>query len=127
MSTVIGKECHCGPRRFSLSAPSAREVATLSVGLEALPGFQTAVGRGRQDTAGLCAAGIRRLPEVWPIGTRISPGKVPNLPRGTPGRVQLQASRGFCPSCGARRMADDCMDAGGRAKQEPEPRVQPCW
>jgi ribosomal protein S27E len=23
--------------------------------------------------------------------------------------------RGFCPSCGARRMADDCMDAGGRA------------
>ena len=35
--------------------------------------------------------------------------------------------RGFCPSCGARRMADDCRDAGGRAKQEPEPRVRPCW
>jgi|GEM_PF-2838185 len=35
--------------------------------------------------------------------------------------------RGFCPSCGARRMADDCMDAGGRAKQEPEPRVRHCW
>ena len=30
--------------------------------------------------------------------------------------------RGFCPSCGARRMVDDCRDAGGRAKQEPEPR-----
>lgn len=30
--------------------------------------------------------------------------------------------RGFCPSCGARRMADDCRDAGGSAKQEPEPR-----
>jgi hypothetical protein len=35
--------------------------------------------------------------------------------------------RGFCPSYGARRMADDCMEAGGRAKQEPEPRVPPCW
>jgi ribosomal protein S27E len=35
--------------------------------------------------------------------------------------------RGFCPSCGARRMADDCMDAGGRAKQEPEPRPRCCW
>ncbi len=35
--------------------------------------------------------------------------------------------RGFCPSCGARRMADDCMDAGGRAKQEPEPRARHCW
>ena len=35
--------------------------------------------------------------------------------------------RGFCPSCGARRMADDCMDVGGRAKQEPEPKAQPCW
>ena len=35
--------------------------------------------------------------------------------------------RGFCPSCGARRMADDCRDAGGRAKQEPELRVRPCW
>ena len=32
--------------------------------------------------------------------------------------------RGFCPSCGARRMADDCREAGGRAKQEPEPRVK---
>ena len=35
--------------------------------------------------------------------------------------------RGFCPSCGARRMADDCRDAGGRAKQEPEPRPPRCW
>ena len=35
--------------------------------------------------------------------------------------------RGFCPSCGARRMADDCMDAGGRAKQEPEPKARPYW
>ena len=60
-----GKERLCGLRRFSLSAPSAREDATLSVGVEALPGFQAAVGRGRQDTAGLCATGIRGLPEVW--------------------------------------------------------------
>lgn len=30
--------------------------------------------------------------------------------------------RGSCPSCGARRMADDCRDAVRRAKQEPEPR-----
>ncbi len=35
--------------------------------------------------------------------------------------------RGFCPSCGARRMVDDCMDAGGRVKQEPEPRARPTW
>jgi len=35
--------------------------------------------------------------------------------------------RGFCPSCGARRMADDCMDAGGRAKQEPEPKARRYW
>jgi ribosomal protein S27E len=35
--------------------------------------------------------------------------------------------RGFCPNCGARRMADDCRDAGGRAKQEPEPRVRLYW
>ena len=35
--------------------------------------------------------------------------------------------RGFCPSCGARRMVDDCMDAGGRAKQEPEPKARPYW
>jgi hypothetical protein len=35
--------------------------------------------------------------------------------------------RGFYPSCGARRMADDCRDAGGRAKQEPEPRARRCW
>ena len=52
------------PPRFSLSAPPAREDSPLSVSLEALPGFQAAVGRGRQYTAGLCAAGIRRLPEV---------------------------------------------------------------
>jgi ribosomal protein S27E len=35
--------------------------------------------------------------------------------------------RGFCPSCGARRMADECMDARGRAMQEQLPRVRPCW
>jgi len=35
--------------------------------------------------------------------------------------------RGFCPSCGARRMADDCRDAGGRAMQEQLPRVRLCW
>ena len=35
--------------------------------------------------------------------------------------------RGFCPSGGARRMVDDCMDAGGRAKQKPEPKVPHCW
>jgi ribosomal protein S27E len=35
--------------------------------------------------------------------------------------------RGFCPSCGLRRMADDCRDAGGRAKHEPEPRARPSW
>jgi ribosomal protein S27E len=35
--------------------------------------------------------------------------------------------RGFCPSCGAWRMADDCMDAGGRAKQEPAPRARLFW
>ena len=59
-----GKERLRGLRRFSLSAPSAREDATLSVGVEALPGFQAAVGRRRQDATGLCAAGIRRLPEL---------------------------------------------------------------
>ena len=32
-------------------------------------GFQAAVGRGRQDTAGLCATGIRRLPEMRSAGT----------------------------------------------------------
>ncbi len=35
--------------------------------------------------------------------------------------------RGFCPSCGARRMADDCRDAGGRAMQEQLPRARRCW
>jgi len=35
-----GKEGLRGLRRFSLSAPSARENATLSVGLEALPAFR---------------------------------------------------------------------------------------
>jgi ribosomal protein S27E len=35
--------------------------------------------------------------------------------------------RGFCPSCGARRMADECREARGRAKQEPEPKARPCW
>jgi ribosomal protein S27E len=35
--------------------------------------------------------------------------------------------RGFCPSCGARRMADDCRDAGGRAMQEQLPRAPRCW
>ncbi len=48
-----GKDRLRGLRRFSLPAPSAREDATLSVGVEALPDFQAAVGRGRQDTAGL--------------------------------------------------------------------------
>ncbi len=51
-------------RRQAINAPPAREDSPLSVGLEALPGFQAAVGRGRQDTAVLCAARIRRLPEV---------------------------------------------------------------
>jgi ribosomal protein S27E len=35
--------------------------------------------------------------------------------------------RGFCPSCGARRMADECMDARGRAMQEQLPKVRRCW
>jgi hypothetical protein len=35
--------------------------------------------------------------------------------------------RGFCPSCGARRMADECRDARGRANQEPEPEALRCW
>ena len=35
--------------------------------------------------------------------------------------------RGFCPSCGARRMADDCRDAGGRAMQEQLPKAPRCW
>jgi hypothetical protein len=39
----------------------------------------------------------------------------------------LGERRGICPSCGARRMADDCMDAGGRAMQEQLPRVPRCW
>ncbi len=39
-----GKECLCGPRCFSLSAPSAREDAPLSVGVETLPGVQAEVG-----------------------------------------------------------------------------------
>jgi hypothetical protein len=52
-----GKECQCGPQCFSISVPSAREDAPLSVGIEALPSVQAAVGRGRQDVAGLCAAG----------------------------------------------------------------------
>jgi hypothetical protein len=60
-----GKDCQSGFRRFSLSAPSARENATLSVGVKALPGVQTAAGRGRQGTARLRAAGIRGLLEVW--------------------------------------------------------------
>ena len=43
----------------NVEGPLAREDSTLSVGLEVLPGFQAAVGRGRQDAAGLCAAEIR--------------------------------------------------------------------
>ena len=43
------------------TASSCRRFS-LSVGVEALPDFQAAVGRGRLDAAGLCAAGIRRLP-----------------------------------------------------------------
>ena len=35
--------------------------------------------------------------------------------------------RGFSPSCGARRMADECMDALGRAMQEQLPRAPRCW
>ena len=34
--------------------------------------------------------------------------------------------RGFCPSCGARRMADECRDARGRAMQEQLPRRRHC-
>jgi hypothetical protein len=32
-----------------------------------------------------------------------------------------------CPSCGARRMADECRDARGRAMQEQLPKVRLCW
>ncbi len=35
--------------------------------------------------------------------------------------------RGLCPSCNSRRMADDCKDAGGRVKQEPEPKLPLIW
>jgi len=35
--------------------------------------------------------------------------------------------RGFCPSCGARRMADECRDARGRAMQEQLPKARRCW
>jgi hypothetical protein len=107
-----GKERLCGLRCFSLSAPSAREGFTLSVGLEVLPGFQAAVGRGRQDTAGLCAAGIRRLPEVRQARTRISTATVRELPRRTPGeksgikRIQLiTREQGAAPK-GIIRVAD---------------------
>jgi hypothetical protein len=34
-----GKDCQSGFRRFSLSAPSARENATISVGIKTLPGY----------------------------------------------------------------------------------------
>ena len=34
--------------------------------------------------------------------------------------------RGFCPGCGVRPVADDCRDAGGRAKQEQLPRARRC-
>jgi len=100
-----GKDCQSGFRRFSLLAPSARENATLSVGIEALPGVQAAVGRGRQDTAGLCATGIRRLPEVREARIRFS-----RVRCETCHEERLVAfsckRRGFCPSCGARRMAE---------------------
>ena len=46
-----GKERLCGLRRFSLSAPSAREDSPLSVGVETLPGIQTEVDRGGQGIA----------------------------------------------------------------------------
>jgi hypothetical protein len=77
------------PNPILVGPGPAREDATLSVGLEALPGFQAAVGRGRQDTAGLWATGIRRLPEMRSAGTWISTGTVRELPRGTPGCFQL--------------------------------------
>ena len=35
--------------------------------------------------------------------------------------------RAFCPSCGARRMVDDCRGAVSRATQEQLPRVPRCW
>ncbi len=40
-----------GYAEISARRLSAREDFTISVGLEVLPGFQAAVGRGRQDTA----------------------------------------------------------------------------
>ena len=63
-----------GLRRFLLSAPSAREDVTLSIGVEALPGVQAAVGRGRQDTAGLCVTGIRRLQSLSILGRIVEIG-----------------------------------------------------
>ena len=48
-----GKEHLRELRRFSLPAPSARGDATLSVGVEALPGVQAAIGPGRQGAAWL--------------------------------------------------------------------------
>ena len=34
--------------------------------------------------------------------------------------------RGFCPSCGARRMADDCRMQEVERRRKPKPRVRRC-
>jgi hypothetical protein len=37
------------------------------------------------------------------------------------------STRGVCPSCTTRHMADDCRDAGGRAMQEQLPKRRRIW
>ena len=63
-------------------------------------------GRAGPAAAGLRAAGIRGLPEVRSPRARFSARALRVLPCRAPGVAFSCKRRGFCPSCGARRMAE---------------------
>jgi hypothetical protein len=58
---------------------------------------------------------------------RVTPGILPSALRASLRLFKIAPGDFVCPSCGARRMADECTDARGRAKQEPEPKARRCW
>ena len=70
-----------------------------------LSGVQGPPGGAGDGLAGVCPAGVRGLPQMRAPRARILAGALRHLSCRALGGVQLQTG-GFCPSCGARRMAE---------------------
>jgi hypothetical protein len=102
-----GQDGHQGAGCCSLppSPSPVRANPALSDRRRVLPGALCPFGGAGWRTARLCTTGVRGLPKIRLAGSRLFVGTLRVLLYRAPGCLQLQTPR-FCPSCGARRMAE---------------------